>query len=71
MTGPTQAPEGDEVDVVRCRWRVGRRVGRTIYAQFAAKPSDLDRLIGVMDTPLYASAVVLAHNAALDRGLLP
>lgn len=48
-------------------WRVGRTVGRTIY------DAD-DQLIGVMDTPGLASAVVAAINlltvtnrAALDE----
>lgn len=44
-------------------WRVGQKVGRTIYAQFGPKPSDEDRLIGVMDTPKLARAAVDAHNA--------
>jgi len=41
-------------------WRVGRKVGRTIY-------NADDRLIGVMDTVVDAAAVVLAvnHHAAL------
>lgn len=32
------------------RWRTGRKVGRTIYAQLGDEPSDADALIGVMDT---------------------
>jgi hypothetical protein len=43
-------------------WRVGRRVGRTIYAQIGAEPSDDDVLIGVMDTPAIARAAVEGHN---------
>jgi hypothetical protein len=46
------------------RWRTGRKVGRTIYAQLGAEPSDEDPLIGVMDTPQLASAAVAEHNAA-------
>lgn len=46
-------------------WRTGRKVGRTIYAQLGELPSDDDRLIGVMDTPVMASEVVNAHNEAL------
>jgi hypothetical protein len=38
------------------RWRVGRKVGRTIYGP-------TDELIGVMDTPALARAVVEAVNA--------
>jgi hypothetical protein len=57
------------VELNERRWRTGRRVGRTIYAQLGPEPSDLDPLIGVMDDPLYASAVVLGHNWALTQGL--
>lgn len=37
-------------------WRVGRKVGRTVY--------DGDTLIGVMDTPALAARVVEAVNAS-------
>lgn len=46
-------------------WRVGRKLGRTIYAQFAEEPSDGDLLLGMMDTPELAQQVVLDHNAAV------
>lgn len=42
-------------------WRTGRKVGRTIYAQLGTEPSDDDPLIGVMDTPELAAAVVAAR----------
>lgn|SRR5262245_33040231 len=48
------------------RLRVGRRVGRTIYVQLGPQPSDSDPLIGVMDTPALAAAVVAAVNASVD-----
>lgn len=48
-------------------WRVGRKVGRTIYAQLGAEPSDNDRLIGMMDTPDLATEAVSAHNETLKR----
>jgi hypothetical protein len=47
------------------RWRVGRKVGRTIYAQIGPEPSDDDVLIGVMDTRALAEEAVAAHNATL------
>ncbi len=47
------------------RWRTGRRVGRTVYAQAGPYPSDDDPLIGTMDTPELAEAAVRAHNAEL------
>ena len=49
------------------RWRVGRKVGRTIYAQMADAPRDDDPLIGVMDTPALARAAVDAHNSAMSE----
>jgi hypothetical protein len=45
-------------------WRVGRKVGRTIYYQTGTEPSDDDELVGVMDTPQLAALVVQAVNAA-------
>lgn len=47
-------------------WRVGRKVGRTIYAQ---SDDDLDGvLIGVMDTDDLAARVVADHNGG---GVIP
>lgn len=43
-------------------WRVGRKVGRTIYEQYGREPSDADPLIGVMDTPLLARMAVIGRN---------
>lgn len=47
-------------------WRVGRKGGRTIYAQIGPEPSDDDVLIGVMDTRSIAQEAVSAHNRVLD-----
>ena len=46
------------------RWRTDPNTGRTVYAQPGDEPSDEDILIGVMDTPKLARAVVIEHNAA-------
>lgn len=51
-----------EMDPVSKRWRVGRKVGRTIYAQTSRDPKDSDLLIGLMDTRELATEVVTAHN---------
>lgn len=48
-----------------CKWRVGRHVGRTIYAVVGDEASRKDVLIGVMDTRDLATRAVLAHNALL------
>lgn len=55
-------------------WRVGRKVGRTIYAQISDVPTDDDPLIGVMDNHIFAADVVSAHNSVLafrESGSLP
>jgi hypothetical protein len=44
------------------RFRVGRTVGRTIYRQVGSDPSDVDELIGVMDTAGLAALAVAAMN---------
>jgi hypothetical protein len=44
-------------------WRVGRRVGRTIYAVTGTGD---DVLIGVMDTRELAAAAVAAHNGVTE-----
>jgi hypothetical protein len=54
----------------QCVWRVGRSVGRTIYAIAYYMGDDGDEhemswLIGLMDTPELAQAAVEAHNAAV------
>jgi hypothetical protein len=51
----------------RMRWRTGRKVGRTIYAQIGDEPGDHDPLIGVMDSKALAEAAVRAHNQILGR----
>lgn len=43
-------------------WRQGRKVGRTLYRQQGAEPSDNDRLIGVMDSEEDAEFIVFARN---------
>jgi hypothetical protein len=46
-------------------WRVGRSVGRTVYAQLGHDPGDADVLIGVFDNAALALEAVAAHNARL------
>lgn len=46
-----------------CRWRVGHKLGRTVYAMVGETASDDDELLGMMDTPELAALVVNAHNA--------
>lgn len=52
----------------RLPWRVGRKVGRTIYAQQGSEPSDRDVLIGCMDSREIAAAAVTGHNLLVVKG---
>jgi hypothetical protein len=42
------------------RWRVGQKLGRTLYVQRGAEPSADDEFIGIMDTRELAALVVEA-----------
>lgn len=55
-------------DPATMRWRVGRRVGRTVYAVPWEDDNDEGWLIGLMDTPALATAAVYAHNLWLREG---
>lgn len=50
------------MDYRQCEWRVGRKVGRTVYAVIGAEPDDRDVLIGCLDSRLLAADAVYAHN---------
>lgn len=54
------------IELAKIPWRTGRKVGRTIYAQLGAEPTDHDPLIGLMDTAALARAAVDAHNRMLS-----
>jgi hypothetical protein len=54
------------MNYVTVRWRTGRKVGRTLYAQPGPEPSDSDPLIGVMDTAELAAEAVAAHNLKMS-----
>lgn len=51
---------------VKLRWRVGRKLKRTIYAMIGTQPADHDILLGMMDTEEIAQQVVRDHNAQLN-----
>jgi ATP-dependent Clp protease ATP-binding subunit ClpA len=56
------AEQRQPVPLEDCRWRAGRRNGRTLYAQRGTEASDDDPMIGAMDTPELARAACRAHN---------
>lgn len=63
-SSPDTAPQ-DPVVLIRWPWRVGRTVGRTIYA---TPPGDEDGvLIGLFDTPDLAAAACRAHNLTIGH----
>lgn len=43
-------------------WRIGRKLGRTIYAQEGDEPSDDDVFLGLMESEEIAAQVVNAVN---------
>jgi hypothetical protein len=45
------------------RWRVGRKLGRTLYLN--------NKLVGLVDTPELAMAIVAAMNQPYPRGPHP
>lgn len=49
------------------RWRVGRKLGRTIYAQIGAEPALEDVVLGMVDDQRIAQAICDEHNDALDE----
>jgi hypothetical protein len=58
--------EQEPMDFTKCIWRIGRKVGRTVYAQISDDPADDDVLIGMFDTTELAKAAVIAHNLAIS-----
>jgi hypothetical protein len=52
-------------DVLTLPWRIGRKLGRTIYAVVGDGPSDDDILLGLVDDMLVAELIVDTHNAML------
>jgi hypothetical protein len=52
-----------ENELIAARWRVGRKLGRTIYAQLGPYPSDEDILIGMVDSTELAVCIVREHNS--------
>lgn len=56
-----------DADIVSMRWRIGRSVGKNIYAMVGAEPSKADIDIGRMDSECVAANAVLCHNNQLER----
>jgi hypothetical protein len=61
----SSAHGGHNLEYLGRPWRVGRKVGRTVYAVIGEIASDSDPLIGVMDTWALAEEAVEAHNARI------
>lgn len=52
-------------DPVAVRWRVGRKLRRTLYAQLGPESSDDDPLLGLVDDEDVAVHICAVHNASL------
>jgi hypothetical protein len=52
----------DDMTLFFFPWRVGRKLGRTIYAQGGSAPSDRDKFIGIFDSADVARLIVAEHN---------
>lgn len=57
------APE----DLAALPWRVGRSLGRTVYAQRGDKPGKDDVLLGLMESEWLAQRVVELHNSTRSK----
>jgi hypothetical protein len=57
------AYEHDHGNLLDVKWRVGRTLGRTVYAMVEGQASKDDVLLGWMETKELANAVVSLHNA--------
>lgn len=57
-------------DILLSQWRVGRKLGRSIYAmKIDGRPRDDDEFIGIVDSLALAQHIVDAHNHILEMGL--
>jgi hypothetical protein len=56
-------------DIAIMKWRIGRKLGRTIYAIVGDRPSDDDICIGMMDSESIAAVAVLAHNNTIQANV--
>lgn len=52
-------------------FRVGRKLGRTIYMQRGEEPSDADMFLGIMDSRLMAATIVRLLNTSAPSWLEP
>jgi hypothetical protein len=62
---PSRPPEYADMPSRDLPWRVGRKLGRTIYVVVNDEPSDQDVCLGMLDTSVLAQHIVDLHNAAL------
>lgn len=53
------------MNVTKLPWRVGRSLGRTVYAQVSEDPTKSDMFLGIFDSKGAAQYVVDLHNKSL------
>jgi hypothetical protein len=56
----------DMTDLTALPWRVGRTLGRTVYARTGGDDWKADTPVGMLDTRELAEAACADHNAVLD-----
>ena len=66
ITGKRFVRKFSDGDIVLMRWRIGRKIGKNIYAMVGDEPSDEDIDIGRMDNESIAAIAVLNHNESID-----
>lgn len=70
MASEDRVPVGAVKDVMTRQWRTDLRVGRSIYVLLSNdpdQPSEMDPLLGVMESSAVAEDVVNSHNGLLAR----
>lgn len=58
-----------EPGILAVPWRVGRRLGRTLYAETGGDNRDADVVLGMVDSAELATHIVTVHNASLTYSL--
>lgn len=70
MANDVRVPMGSVKDVMTRFWRTDLRVGRSVYVLLSNDPdapSEMDPLLGVMESSAVAEDVVNSHNGLLHR----
>lgn len=53
--------------IMNARWRVGRKLGRTLYAETGGDDRAADTVLGMLDSTELAEHIVTLHNTFWSR----